>query len=131
MGIHVAWDDDTKTILCHTHDGSWTIEDLHKAITQSIRMLAEVDHPVDQIIDMRTSGPPPAGVLPVYQYGVRNAPRNQRLTIVVQAGTVMKALFRVIETIAPYVSDQRFQVETMEDARALIANYHAGPADTK
>ena len=125
MGIHLAWDDDAKTILCHTYDGNWTVDDLYNAIDQSAQWLQERDYPVDLIIDMRTSASPPPGVLSVYHYAEKKAPPNQRLVVMVQVG-VMNAFNRVIKMIAPTISEQRFQVETMEEARALIAEYRAG-----
>ena len=125
MSIHLAWDDAAKTILCHTYNGNWTVGDLYNAVDESVRLLGELDYPVDLIIDMRTSASPPSGLMPVYQYAEQKAPPNQRLVVMVQVDVVMDAFNRVIKTIAPTISEQRFLVNTMEEARAFIAQYRA------
>ncbi|MCA9891092.1 MAG: hypothetical protein KC546_22095, partial [Anaerolineae bacterium] len=60
MGIQLVWEDDDKTILRHIYEGIWTVADFIGAVDESRKLLLEVEHPVDLIIDMReAAGPPP------------------------------------------------------------------------
>jgi hypothetical protein len=125
VSIELSWDNKEKTVLCHTYKGQWTVAELHNAIDESRELLLEVGYPVDLIIDMRESGGPPKGVLPAYRYADKKVPDNQRLVVMVEAGKVMQAFNRVIDDIAPVTSSQRYTVNTMEEARELIAEYAA------
>ena len=125
MGIILVWDDDAKTILRHIYDGQWTTADLYRAIDESRRLLLEVKHPVDLIIDMRTSADPPPGVLLAYQYADRQKPANQRLVVMVQTGTAMRTMNRITDKIAPKTAQNRYLVDTMDEAFDLIARYRA------
>lgn len=131
MGITLVWEDDEKTILRHIYDGQWTTADLYRAIDESRRLLLEVKHPVDLIIDMRTSADPPSGVLPAYQHADRQKPDNQRLVVMVQTGKVMQTINRVTGKVAPKTAQNRVLVDTMEEAFALIAKYRAEVAADK
>ena len=125
MGIRLAWDNEEKTALCHIYEGKWTIEDFYHAVDESQRLLLEVDHPVDLIVDMRTSAAPPPGILPAYRYADQRVPENQRLIVMVKTDSVMKAFNRVIGDIAPRASENRYLADSMEEARQLIAKYAA------
>ena len=129
MGIRIEWDDEEKMILCHIYEGNWTVEDFYLAVDESRRLLLEVGHPVDLIVDMRTSAAPPSGILPAYRYADQRVPDNQRLIVMVKTDSVMKAFNRVIGDIAPRASENRYLADSMEEARELIAN-HAARADS-
>jgi hypothetical protein len=121
MGIKLLWDNQEKTVLCHIYAGKWTPDDFRGAVEESRQLLLSVGHPVDLIIEMSKSDPPPFGVLPAYQEADSLVPDNQRLVVMVKPGTIMKALNRIIADIAPRASANRMIVDSLEEARALIA----------
>ena len=125
MGIELTWDNEEKTILCHAYKGAWTVRDLYGAIDESRRLLLEVGHPVDLIIDMRESGNPPPGLMPAYRYADKKVPENQRLVVMVEVGKVMLAFNSMIGEVAPLTARNRYTVNTMEEAHTLIAEYVA------
>ena len=125
MGIKLLWDNQDKTILRHIYEGQWTADDYRDAMEESRRMLLSVAHPVDLVLDMRRSAPPPFGILPVYQETDHLVPNNQRLVVMVKPGMIMKALNRIIGDIAPKSSANRIVAENIEEARALIAEYQS------
>ena len=125
MGIRLEWDNEEKTVLCHVYEGNWTVDDFYLAVDESRKLLLGVDHPVDLIIDMRTGGDPPSGVLSAYQYADRQVPDNQRLIVMVNPGAVMQAFNRIVGNIAPRASENRYLVDSMEEARELIARFQA------
>jgi len=125
MGIELAWQDEEKTILCHTYDGAWTVQNFYDAVDTSRAWLIEVEHPVDLIIDMRTADGPPPKITSAYQYADRKVPDNQRLIVMVDPTEVMKAFNNVVGKIAPRASQYRYVVESMDDAIQLIADYRA------
>lgn len=125
MGITLVWENNEKTILRHIYEGQWKVEDLYKAVNESRDLLMGVEHVVDLIIDMRTSGDPPSGVLPAYQYAERQKPPNQGLVVMVEPSMVMQAFNQVIGKIAPNISKDRTVVHTIEDAVALIQRHRA------
>ena len=125
MGIEVTWDNDQKTIVRHTYKGQWTVSDFYKCVDESAEMLQSVDHPVDLIIDMLHCDSPPQGIIPAYQYADRRVPENQRLIVMVQIGVIRQAYDRIVDKIAPRAGENRHQVETLDEAYAVIAQYQA------
>jgi hypothetical protein len=126
MGINVNWDNEEKTILCHTYDHGWTTEDLYNAVDENRRLLLGLNHEVDLIVDMSVSGTPPAGVLTAYQYAERQVPPNQGIVVMVEPGAVMQPFNRIIDNLAPTISKNRTVVNTLEEAREFIAQHRTG-----
>ena len=125
MSIELIWYDEDKTVLRHLYDGHWTPQEFIAAVNESRRLLLDVDHPVDLIIDMRTAEGPPSGINSAYQYADRMVPDNQRLIVMVNPTEYMQAYNQVVGKIAPRAAQNRYVVETLDDAVQLIIDYRS------
>ncbi len=61
MGIRLAWDGPSKTVVRMALQGNWTIEDFLDSVTQLTVMLDMVGHETDLIIDATRSASAPQG----------------------------------------------------------------------
>jgi hypothetical protein len=120
MGINAIWDNTEKTIIRYDYEGTWTWDDLHKALEESHTMMRTVSHPVDVIIDVSSSRLIPSGALGRSKNITDNKPDNHGKTMVVGANSFIQGLsdlFRKIyrkELTVTYVA-------TLEEARRQLA----------
>lgn len=125
MGIQLVWEDDDKTILRHIYEGIWTVADFIGAVDESRKLLLEVEHPVDLIIDMREAAGPPPKIMSAYRYADQKVPPNQRLIVMVNPNEYMKTFNNIVGKIAPRAAENRNLVESMDGAFELIAEFRA------
>ncbi len=123
MSIELIWYDEDKTVLRHLYDGNWTPQEFITAVNESRQLLLDAGYPVDLIIDMRTADGPPPGISSAYQYADRMVPENQRLIVMVNPTEYMQAYNQVVGKIAPRAAQNRYVVETLDDAIQLIIDY--------
>jgi hypothetical protein len=121
MPIEMTWADTEKTILIGTFTGDWTWQDYINTVPTVIEMLQGLEHRIDNIMDMRESGPIPQGL------ALMNFHRSDRAThyantgiiVIVGANSIMHGLVSALAMTNPERSPRLF-AESMEEAIALI-----------
>lgn len=126
MPIDVFWDDEAKTILRATFVGSWTWNELHTAVQLGWDMAATLDDAVIKLNDWRASAPPPPGNVLEHFARANNRIPHFRAIISVGASPLIAALVPIARQISG--NQNRFVVDTIDEAYALIANIKAEDA---
>jgi len=125
MGIRAIWDNDNKTLVRHIYESRWSLEDYYSLIDRHVAMLAEVDHEVDIINDLREAGPLPAGMASAIKWAARKAPANEGINVIVGANQFVKSLIDTVNKVAGPDVTAVTHVSTLEEAYALIAERRA------
>lgn len=125
MGIRIVWGDESKTIIHHVYDGSWTIEDYYNLINEHNRLLTELDHGIAIINDLRQSGAIPAGIGSAVKFAARKAPPNEEIKIMVGGDRSIKTLIDLINMTAGTDVTELIYVATIEEAYAIIQENRA------
>lgn len=96
MRYRVAWHDHEQTILHQTYLAGAEAEDFYSVVEQSSQLMAQVDHPVDLIIDInRMADMLSFRFFSVARYVAPLTPPNQRLVVIVSTSYVMTGLARI------------------------------------
>jgi hypothetical protein len=121
MPIEIAWLDEEKTIFVGTFMGNWTWDDYINSAPQVIEMIMGLDYRVDQIIDMRESGPIPSGPALMNLHRSDNLTRHdyEGVVVLVGASSILHGLVSALAMTNPERSPRLF-AESMEEAIALI-----------
>jgi hypothetical protein len=126
MPIEVYWDKKDKTIIRARLTDGWTWEDYSTASEKMRDMARQVDYRVDMITDLRQSGPIPRGSASAHILRSRQQkPPNFGLTVLVGADVFLKALLEVFDRVYGRRVPRSMTVETIAEARALIAGARA------
>jgi hypothetical protein len=123
MPIEIAWLDEEKTFFVGMFIGYWTWDDYLNSAAQSIEMLMGLDYRIDQIIDMRESGPIPSGPALTNLHRSDSLTRHQYEGIVVLVGAspILHGLVTALAMTNPQRKPRLF-AESMEEAKTLIQN---------
>jgi hypothetical protein len=118
MGIHVLWDNDEKTIVrMDFEDWQWT--DVHGALETFHTLAKSVNQPVQLIANMKNANVLPLeGAMTNLQH-VMNVIEHK--IVFVSAKSIGKAIFEVLSKVNPSYKEKLLYVETLDEARALLA----------
>jgi hypothetical protein len=126
MRYHVSWLDDDHTILHQTYLVGADAEDFYAVVEQSNQLMAQVDHPVDLIIDIaRMADMLSFRFFSVARYIAPLVPPNQRLVVLVSASLVMKALARTANRFIRHGSSRLAFAQTVPQALDEIRAFRA------
>lgn len=135
MAITVKWDDETKTTIYQTFNGRWTWPEFHQAWDEVTAMAADLDYPIDFIIDMTSSSLIPDQVFSqIRRVGSDSLDARMGINVIVGANTFVQTFWNLFCRIYGDAA-KTFKVDfaaTSEEARAIIArNRHAPTADAE
>ena len=121
MAITTEWYDTEKTIIRNIHDGSWTWNEFHKAISDIEEMLETVPHRVMIIVDISKSSVMPAGV-PSQFSKLRNFWTHPKIegAIMVGMSRFVQVFFSIFIKVSPQISQLMQTAGTLDEAEKLI-----------
>jgi hypothetical protein len=127
MPIEALWDDEDRTAVRLVYGSTWSVRDFEEAYRQTREMMDSVPYPVDVITDVRgTSMLPSDGLLGVVRIIQKASAVNTGSVVIVGASAILKAMALVqLRVLKEYKADY---VDTLEEARALLANRRADAA---
>lgn len=124
MSITVNWYDEKHTAVVNKLVGSWTWDELFRAIDQTAALMDTVDYPVNIVLDMRQTQHVPT-LLPSALRKVANAPtmnhRNSGAFIFVGAKAFIKSMFSIFSTLYPRAAEKYRFAETEAQLEAALA----------
>ena len=126
MGIRIFWDDDEKTVIRYEFEESWTWEDLIAAVQKDDELMAEVDHTVHLILDMRAIRDVPSN--PMGHLRSIAGMVSPQLGLVIFVGTnrwaqaLVEIFYKVYKSQVKGMSGVAV-VATLDEAYAAIAQY--------
>lgn len=124
MKIKPIWDNEGKTIIRHVFERGWGWTDFHSSLEEAAKMMNEVDHRVDVILDFRDANLIPNGAITQVKKAYTNPKHaNMGTTIVIGANSFMQALVSVGTKLAPN-SLENWDVafaKTLDEAYSIVA----------
>jgi hypothetical protein len=122
MGITIVWDNNENSVMRITFGKTWTWEEVDSIVEATKVMMDQVNHQVDQIIDMKNIGGIPEGAFWRLRKITQTRHHNQGRVIMVGGNAFVRA---TMDTLRRIVSDL-FEAETfvlvptVEEARAQL-----------
>jgi len=118
MTITVEWADDEKTICVMRREVGWTWAEFDAGTAKSARMIKDVDHQVDLIVEGGDEMPPG---FPVSHFlrARRAQPDNVRQVIIVVVNPYGRSIFNAISRLNNFRSGKMVAASTTEEAMAL------------
>lgn len=123
MPVEVIWDDETQTILRQIYNGHIKFEDYIAATDEFGRMARSVPHTVHSIMDRTRVLSTPGVLLPAMRYANNTLPLNVGLRVIIKASWFTRVLVDLGRRIAPHLINNIHFVDTLDDARRLIASH--------
>jgi len=125
MGIQLQWEQHDPDILLFDLRSNQTWDDFHAAVQQGIEMLYDVPYPV-YVITLSASGfPPSASILSHFHKVAQQLPPNMALIVVVTDNFLVETINQIFFKISPLGRKLGRLAKTMDEARQIIAQYHA------
>ncbi|MFQ3647887.1 MAG: hypothetical protein SNJ80_13235 [Anaerolinea sp.] len=126
MRYKVAWSDPEQTILHQTYLAGADAEDFYSVVKQSSQLMAQVDHPVDLIIDIeRMADMLSFRFFSVARYVAPLVPSNQRFVVIVSTSHVMTGLARIANRFIRHGSSRLAFAQTIPQALDEIRAFRA------
>jgi len=119
MGIHLRWDDESRTRVIWEFDRTWNWKDYFAAQEQHMKLAAEVDYPVDAIVDMRESVSLPSGV-PTQFKRIAQAYNADSYSVLVGVSRFVSIMFDLFARVQPETARKILTAKSMDEARALL-----------
>jgi hypothetical protein len=102
MPVTIHWFDDTKEVLVISFEGDWTWEEYNLARRELHAVQDKVDHPVDHVYDLSTSGRLPYNILAEFTTAAQTAhPNTSGLIVFVTNNRLLIHLGSVFNVINP------------------------------
>jgi hypothetical protein len=128
MPVQITWYDEGHTILYYRFEKTWKLEDVYDTLNTGLKMMSEVEHPVDSIFDFTRTGTPPPQMLSAARYAERHTPKNLRHTAICGLNPFLSVLANITQKIAPRLMKNTLITRTLEDAiNALEERRHTQP----
>jgi hypothetical protein len=117
--IAVEWENEARTNIKYVYQQGWSWQDYQDAIKAGGKMLDEVTHPVNVIMDFHNAGMLPNGAISQVQKAL-TYPRhpNVNLTAIVGANTFIRTIAEVGQKLARKQNWDFVFVITLEEAHA-------------
>jgi hypothetical protein len=128
MPVSVIWDDEEHSIVRYILEGQWQWHEFHPLIDEAAAMTRTVSHRVDTVADLGRSGPLPVrNAFPTLKHLAAMTPPNamEGLFVVIGGSTFVQALGATFKRIYPQMGAPVYFVNTLEEARILIATHRA------
>lgn len=124
MPVQVFWDDEEKTVIRQVYIGDVDTDVYIEVADLNLALQAEVDHPVDVIIDVREGNVVTTrGIMSMIEIAKEKTSPNQRVTVNVGLSKVIKNLINMVRSLMPPSIRNVFFAETVEEAREIIRNF--------
>ena len=121
MPLHVSWGNAEKTFTLFEFVGKWSWEDYYQARSDAIRLVEDVPHMVNIIVDLTQSSIFPANMLSHFGSSIDQSPKEFDLAIIVTNSKFLEAMANMISKIK---LQTKFQVvRTRQEAYKLMATY--------
>ncbi|MEZ4670543.1 MAG: hypothetical protein R3E39_21765 [Anaerolineae bacterium] len=122
IGIRCAWDDPENTVIRLYIGDLWDWEDLSEATKKAAMMVASVEHQVDFIIVMRSSGSVPEGNAMLHMRdAIKKMPRNGGIMVMIGGNTIINATLKMLARNYQCMTGRIFQRDHLADAYRIIA----------
>ncbi len=121
MPVSMDWDNTEKTVIRVTFDGQWDTDDLYRMVNKGVSMIDSVDHIVDSIFDFTRSTSSPTSTLATLGRMESTHSEKERLTIIVNASSYIKALCNIARKLAPRTFANLVFVDSINEAYNAIA----------
>lgn len=125
--ITLKWDNDEKTILRYTFQGNWNWDDYLESLTIGRKMMAEVEHEVSIINDMRQMTQLPPNFVNTARNVITSRPDNTGLAVFLTTNAFFQATHRILGRILEEVPIRYILVSTEEEAYQKIAEWGNKP----
>jgi hypothetical protein len=121
MSITTKWYDNEHTIIHNLHEGSWSWNDFHKAMTDIEAMLETVPEKAFIIVDIQKSTMMPGGV-PSQFHKLRSFWTNPKIEGAVMVGMnrLIQIFFNLFIQVSPQIRQLMDTAPTLEAAEKLI-----------
>lgn len=113
--ITVEWHDSRRDILMLCYPANWDASAMHQAYDTTFRKLAEVDHPVISIVDMRQTQGIPKDSMMVAMQRERQAPPHSIGAILVTDRSIIRLVVQLLDRM-PLLSDHFSSAPTIDEA---------------
>lgn len=120
MGVHIDWDDETKTSIRLSLEGRWTWDELERAVCECIALAKLVDYRVNVIADFARSGPMPLGVIPRSRKLLVQLMPYLNLLFVVNGDAFVNLMATVFQKVYPNFDAIIHISPSLQQARHLI-----------
>lgn len=122
QSIRVSFDNPEKTAIRWDFGYRWTWDDVYVALRSWLELRTSVNEKpcVPIILNFKESGPIPMGVLPHARAALEMMDKRDYI-IVTHGSGFTRSLVEVVCTLNPTAREMMFVVDTLEDARQLIA----------
>lgn len=124
MNIDVIWDNPEKTAVRYIFKPRWNWADLHGAMQEAAKLMAEVNHRVDIIMDVTSASLIPSGAIAQAQKAFATQKHgNAGTTIVVSTSSFAQALVAVGRKLSGRAA-QNWDMEfanSLDQARNVLA----------
>lgn len=121
MPVSMDWDNPERTIIRVTFDGQWETDDLYRMINKGVSMIDSVDHIVDSIFDFTRSTSSPTSALATLGRMESTHSEKERLVIIVNASSYIKALCNIARKLAPKTFANILFVDNINEAYTAIS----------
>jgi hypothetical protein len=120
MPMHIEWDRADHTVIRHTFEGQWTLDEFIVSNDRLLKMIRAEPHTVHVIGDMTQTKSAPQRLLSISRYLENNMADNVGLIVLVDPGYFIQALINIASRLMPrFVATLRY-AKTLEEAHALI-----------
>jgi|GEM_PF-4043236 len=123
--IDVSWYKDNHRIILWEMKGVWTLAEYNRAADITRDLMAEVEHPVDVIGDLReTNFMPPNIVMTVaarYRE-IDSRDSNYGISVLIDANRVIETIAALLDRM-PYTKNRFYFAPDFATAEALIKQY--------
>jgi hypothetical protein len=130
MSIQIDWVNDSKTCILLTYGKGWDWDDFFAASPKVAGMLDSIDHTADTLHDVRNTAIPRNVIsqFPKFTRGsVSLKHPNAGVLVFVGVHPYLKILTQMFQKLYADLGRRVFLVNTMEDARQLLADRAAAP----
>lgn len=125
--ITLEWDNAEKTILRYTFQGNWNWDDYLEYLAIGRKMMAEVEHEVSILNDMRQMTQLPPNFVNTARNVITSRPDNTGLAVFLTTNTFFQATHRILGRMLEEVPTRYILVSTEEEAYQKIAEWGNKP----
>jgi hypothetical protein len=120
MGIHLDWDNESKTIIRREMSGTWSWDEYIENCRHEHEMAISVPNKVSLIIDVRQSLTLPSGTITHFKRALESSSEEIELNLVVGAKPIFRTVHQILMQMLPHFVGRVILVKTFDEAYDLI-----------
>jgi hypothetical protein len=131
MGVQAVWDNEQQTIIRYDLSGKWTWDEFFTAYETAKAMLNASPHVVHFILnptDAASRRHLPPGIVSRIGNTARTKLPNAGITVAIGSSNVVRSIISAAARLYPRISKQYQFADTLDEARAIIAEKLENPA---